>query len=100
MPFLLRRCRRLLPAYYVTLLVFLALHVVADGRWGLLRYSPGEYVSQAVTHVLLVHQLFPSTFFGLNGAYWSLGLEWGSTSHSRSSSPGSLGGDCGARCWP
>jgi peptidoglycan/LPS O-acetylase OafA/YrhL len=29
-----------------------------------------------LTHLTLTHQLFPGTFYGLNGAYWSLGLEW------------------------
>src|SRR5450759_748020 len=24
----------------------------------------------------MLHTLFPSTFYALNGAYWSLGLEW------------------------
>lgn len=74
--FFRRRVRRLLPAYYVSLVVVLALHAIADGRWGLPRLTWPELWLQAGTHATLVHQLLPSTFYGLNGAYWSLGLEW------------------------
>lgn len=74
--FFRRRVRRLLPAYYASLGVILALHVVADGRWGLPRLTASDFWFQAGTHATLTHQLFPTTFYGLNGAYWSLGLEW------------------------
>src|SRR3954454_22220877 len=74
--FFRRRVRRLLPAYYVSLVVILVVHAVADGRWGLPRLTGPELLLQGGTHATLTHQLFPSTFYGLNGAYWSLGLEW------------------------
>lgn len=74
--FFRRRIKRLLPAYYVSLVILLVLHAVANGRWGLLPYSSSELAMQGVTHATLTHQLFPETFYGLNGAYWSLGLEW------------------------
>jgi len=74
--FFRRRCRRLLPAYYASLVAVLAAHIWAGGRLGFPRLAAGEVLEQAGTHVTLTHQLFPTTFYGLNGAYWSLGLEW------------------------
>lgn len=74
--FFRRRMRRLLPAYYVSLAVIVVAHVVTAGRLGLPAYTAQEYAVQTVTHATLTHQLFPATFYGLNGAYWSLGLEW------------------------
>jgi peptidoglycan/LPS O-acetylase OafA/YrhL len=74
--FFRRRGRRLLPAYYASLLAVLAAYIWAGGRAGLPSLSAGELAGQAGTHATLTHQLFPSTFYGLNGAYWSLGLEW------------------------
>jgi peptidoglycan/LPS O-acetylase OafA/YrhL len=74
--FLRRRCARLLPAYYTSLAVVLLAHAVGGGLPGLPRMGPAEMAGQAVTHATLTHQLTPSTFYALNGAYWSLGLEW------------------------
>ncbi len=74
--FLRRRCGRLLPAYYVSLLVLVLAHLFAGGHVGLSRLTGRGLVAQVTTHLTLTHQLFPSTFYGLNGAYWSLGLEW------------------------
>lgn len=74
--FIWRRCRRLLPPYYVSLAVLVVLHVVAKGRYGFAQIDSGAMFGQVLTHATLVHQFFPGTFYGLNGAYWSLGLEW------------------------
>lgn len=74
--FLRRRCWRLLPAYYASLLLVLIAHLLTDGRAGLPRLSGADLAAQAATHLTLTHQFFPQTFYGLNGAYWSLGLEW------------------------
>jgi peptidoglycan/LPS O-acetylase OafA/YrhL len=74
--FFRRRCKRLLPAYYVALLLALIAAALTAGKWGLPDLSPGEATWQTVTHVALIHTLFPSTFYALNGAFWSLGLEW------------------------
>lgn len=73
--FLWRRCKRLLPAYYASLVFALALAFVA-GRLTGERMSLRDLIWQAFTHAALLHSLFPSTFYALNGAYWSLGLEW------------------------
>ncbi|MGH9076253.1 MAG: acyltransferase family protein [Acidimicrobiales bacterium] len=74
--FLTRRCRRLMPTYYASLVLVVAAYAIFGGRAGLPRSGAGSLAGQAVAHGLLVHQLLPSTFYGLNGAYWSLGLEW------------------------
>src|SRR5947209_1513085 len=74
--FLKRRCRRLMPAYYTSLAFVLILNL-GGGLWlGFHALSPGMAVWEAVTHGALIHTLFPNTFYALNGAYWSLGLEW------------------------
>jgi peptidoglycan/LPS O-acetylase OafA/YrhL len=74
--FLRRRCGRLLPTYFASLVAVLVLYILADGRLGLRRLTHYDLLVQTATHATLTHQLFPSTFYGLNGAYWSLGLEW------------------------
>lgn len=74
--FFRRRMRRLLPAYYVSLALVVAVHVASAGRIGLRDHSPQEYAAQVLSHATFTHTLFPETFYGLNGAYWSLGLEW------------------------
>lgn len=74
--FLVRRCRRLMPAYYTSLAFVLALNLGAGVWLGFHALSPIDAVKQAAAHAMLLHPLFPSTFYALNGAYWSLGLEW------------------------
>lgn len=74
--FLLRRCRRLLPAYYTSLAFVLVLNLGTFTWLGFHALSPTDAVWQAVTHITLIHPLFTNTFYELNGAYWSLGLEW------------------------
>ena len=74
--FLKRRGRRLMPAYYVSLLGTLVLVVMGGASAGFPTMTPPQVVGQAVAHALLIQTLLPSTFYALNGAYWSLGLEW------------------------
>lgn len=74
--FFLRRCRRLMPAYYTSLAFVLLLNLGAGVWLGFHALSPSTALWQAVTHAGLFHTLFPNTFYALNGAYWSLGLEW------------------------
>jgi peptidoglycan/LPS O-acetylase OafA/YrhL len=74
--FFVRRCRRLLPAYYTSLILVLILNLGAGVWLGFPALSPGAALWQALTHATLIHILFPNTFYALNGAYWSLGLEW------------------------
>ncbi len=74
--FFIRRARRLLPAYYCSIGLALALNLVGGGNLGFGRLSVTDVAWQLVTHLTMIHTLFPSTFYALNGAYWSLGLEW------------------------
>ena len=74
--FFVRRARRLLPAYYVSIGFALALNLLGGGALGFGPMSFPGVLWQLATHLTLVHTLFPSTFYALNGAYWSLGLEW------------------------
>lgn len=74
--FFVRRARRLLPAYYCSLGLALALNLIGGGNLGFGPMSASDVAWQLATHVTMVHTLFPSTFYALNGAYWSLGLEW------------------------
>lgn len=72
--FLVRRVKRLMPAYYASLAFFALLYAV--GGLGLSRIALPDLGGQLVTHATMTHQLFPGSFYALNGAYWSLGLEW------------------------
>lgn len=74
--FLRRRANRLLPAYYASLLVILVVTAVAAGPLDLQPLTAPSAAIQTITHVTMTHSLFPSTFYALNGSYWSLGLEW------------------------
>jgi peptidoglycan/LPS O-acetylase OafA/YrhL len=74
--FFTRRGNRLLPAYYTSLLLILVLYIGAGAWLGFERFSPVQLLWQVLTHATLTHSLFPSTFYALNGAYWSLALEW------------------------
>ncbi|HZU14565.1 MAG TPA: acyltransferase [Chloroflexota bacterium] len=74
--FLLRRCRRLMPAYYVSLAIFLVLNIGLFAWLGFPGFSGPNLLLQALAHATLTHTLFTNTFYAVNGAYWSLGLEW------------------------
>lgn len=74
--FFRKRAKRLLPTYYASLVIVLAAYVVSNGRLGFQPLSGSQAAFQTATHVTMTHQFFPETFYGLNGGYWSLGLEW------------------------
>jgi peptidoglycan/LPS O-acetylase OafA/YrhL len=74
--FLLRRCRRLLPAFYASIVFALALETLGGSRLGFQPMSLGMAIWQVFAHATLIHTFFVSSFYALNGAYWSLGLEW------------------------
>lgn len=74
--FLIRRCRRLLPAYYVSVAITVAVILIAGTDLGLTSYTGKALAAQILAHATMTHILFPSTFYAVNGAYWSLALEW------------------------
>lgn len=74
--FFVRRCRRLMPAYYVSLVLAVAINLIGGAWLGFQHFTGRQLAWQVATHATLTHTLFPSTFYSLNGAYWSLGLEW------------------------
>lgn len=74
--FFIRRVRRLMPAYYASLAGAILITVAAAGRLGFVQYGPLALTGQALAHLTMTHSLLPGTFYALNGAYWSLGLEW------------------------
>jgi peptidoglycan/LPS O-acetylase OafA/YrhL len=68
--FFAKRARRILPPYYFaiafSLLTLFALYGRASAidRWNL------------ISHLLLIHNLSPNTIGGINGAFWSIAVEW------------------------
>jgi peptidoglycan/LPS O-acetylase OafA/YrhL len=74
--FFARRCRRLMPAYYTSLIFSVMLAVAFSTLPGYPPLTPGALMGNLLAHLTLTQTLFPDTFYGLNGAYWSLGLEW------------------------
>ncbi len=74
--FLLRRARRLLPAYYVAVVLALGLNLIGADWPGYRPLTAIDAAGQLLSHLALVQTFFADTFYGLNGAFWSLGLEW------------------------
>lgn len=70
-----KRCRRILPPYYVALFFFggaaLFQTLFLQGPYTL-RYLL-EWVGY---HSLMLHNVKPDQFYGINGAFWSLALEF------------------------
>ncbi len=76
MQFLRRRAKRLLPAYYASLVVFVVVELLLAGHLAFPRYEWQELPFLVVTHLTMTFTMFASSFYAFNGAYWSLGLEW------------------------
>ncbi|RYH57387.1 MAG: acyltransferase, partial [Alcaligenaceae bacterium] len=68
--FIKSRLTRILPAYYVSLIVIVALLEPA------LANQLKGWVN-IVMHVLMLHSLQEWTMFSINGPYWTLGVEFG-----------------------
>lgn len=79
--FFLRRLKRIVPAYYATLVFSLALILLVPG-FGTAQGRDWDTALPAVTapvllsHLLLVHNLNPHWIFKLNPPLWSIATEW------------------------
>jgi peptidoglycan/LPS O-acetylase OafA/YrhL len=74
-----RRIRRIVPSYYAAIIYVTLLPIVLVVVYRMLgqpaKWQTPADISQYVTHLLFIHTLFPSTWDGIQGAFWSLGLE-------------------------
>ncbi len=69
-PFWKRRLRRLYPAYFAALLLYVVLRSL-EGSVALDRAFAYDFT----LHALLIHNLDPGTVFGFCGVFWTLALE-------------------------
>ena len=77
--FLRRRAFRILPAYWASMVIAVTVPVVLVIAMRLVglqaNWQPFPPLKQWVTHLTMTHTFFPDTWNGINGVYWSLGLE-------------------------
>jgi peptidoglycan/LPS O-acetylase OafA/YrhL len=66
--FIIRRFFRIYPCYLLSMLVFLILGLAGSMR------NIGN-VFDLMAHIFSVHNFFRSTFYGINGSYWSIAVE-------------------------
>jgi peptidoglycan/LPS O-acetylase OafA/YrhL len=82
-----RRSRRILPAYYVTLLFCLilaaaifSLEKFTTFEWnefaGKGPFLPNFSLKDVLTHALLIHNLSPETYMSINPPLWAVATEW------------------------
>lgn len=73
------RVRRLVPAYYASIGYVIALPFVLKFGFRLLGSSTHAQripsLEQLITHIFFVHTFYSKTWDGINGSYWTLGLE-------------------------
>jgi peptidoglycan/LPS O-acetylase OafA/YrhL len=75
----IKRARRILPAYYgamayAILAPILLVFAVRMAGWEA-NMQPIPSLRQILTHLFFIHTLFPDTWNGITGAFWSMGLE-------------------------
>ena len=76
--FFKRRARRILPPYYLAMILSLVL------IWFFLGQQPQGYYDESFdvnfegifTHLFLIHDIFISTATQINGPFWSIAVEW------------------------
>lgn len=77
--FFRRRARRILPPYYAAMLAVFLLPILLEPlarQAGLVTFAPDAITWRQIwTHLLMVHTLFPDTMFGIDGPFWTLGVE-------------------------
>jgi len=74
-----RRLRRIVPPYYAAIIYAAVLPMVLVLIFRMLgmraNWQPMPTAWQLIAHLLFIHTLFPGTWAGITGAFWSLGLE-------------------------
>ena len=77
--YVFRRLRRIVPPYYAAIIYALALRagIAAILHWKDPSAAWPSFPSafDIAAHLTFTHTLFASTFYGITGAFWSLGLE-------------------------
>ena len=68
--FFVRRFFRIYPPYFLALCFFAFAFPLT-----MLRLNSPINLAQFFSHVLMVHNLDPRSFYGINGAFWSIGVE-------------------------
>ena len=68
--FFVRRFFRIYPPYFIALCFFAFVFPMT-----MLKLNSPINLAQFFSHVLLVHNLDPRSFYGINGAFWSIGVE-------------------------
>jgi peptidoglycan/LPS O-acetylase OafA/YrhL len=82
-----RRSRRILPPYYMALFICLLLGIavfflekLTGFQWneqaGIGSFSPRFSLIDVLSHLLLVHNLSPSTYITINPPMWTVATEW------------------------
>jgi peptidoglycan/LPS O-acetylase OafA/YrhL len=82
-----RRTRRILPPYYAALFLCLLLAIIifalenfTNFQWnkvaGVGPFSPYFSFIDVLSHLLLIHNLSPSTYLTINPPMWSVATEW------------------------
>ena len=76
--FMKRRVRRIVPAYYASLIIVPALYEVLIRilKFHWMGVPRPHGITDVILHLLLLHSLTTKTFASWNGVTWSLGLEW------------------------
>jgi len=73
------RVRRIVPPYYAAIAYAVLLPMLLVAIFHSLKiaanWQPIPSAWQLFTHFLFIHSLFPGTWNGITGAFWSLGLE-------------------------
>ena len=65
--FLVKRAVRIMPQYYLCLLIVI---LFSGGAV----YLSWEHFTNIVTHVLFIHNFWPSSFGAINGVLWTMGI--------------------------
>lgn len=67
--FMKKRCLRIIPGYYLAILI--PFFITSSAIW----FSK-ENIGTLFTHLLFIHNFFPSSHGAINGALWTMGVIW------------------------